>query len=115
MEGGEAETDLKPKPVRILIQIINDFPMDLILEISPQSRTLKKLVMVPLLLNLLLVTVQCYISAVLYKLTGELLINDGLKTNTLLTLALPVIGVSQTLLQLYNFNIAMSLYEQLTV
>ena len=115
MEEGETETELKLKPVRILIQIINDFPEDLILEISPQSKTLKKLVMVPLILNLLLTAVQTYTALVLYKLTGELLINDGLKNHTLLTLALPVIGGAQTLFQLYTFNVAMINYEQLTV
>ena len=87
----------------------------MIVSISPGAAKLKKYVKIPLVINLLVTSVICYNASVMYKLSGELLINNGLRKAPFLTLLLPIIGLSQTLLQLYIINIAMSLYEQMTI
>ena len=76
------------------MQIISDFPQELILEISPESKSLKRYIMVPMILNLLVVSIMCYNGLVLYKLTGLLLIDGGAKNNPVLTFSLPIVALS---------------------
>ena len=50
--------------------------------------------MVPMIINLTVVSIMCYNGLVLYKMTGLLLVNEAAGDYLILTLTLPAVALS---------------------
>ena len=103
------------RPERVLIDIVNACPNDLMTRISPDTMKIKDYIKVPMVLLILCSSMMSTISMIMIKMLGELVQSATWTDFWLINIIMVILmGVSGAF-QLHSLNSAMRLYDQLEV
>ena len=100
---------------RVLIQAMNIFPRELILEVSPRAKILRYTVRMPLVLIISCAGVLFSSFNVIFKCTGEMNSGGVHEGNSPLVVALYIIGILFAILSFVFMNMAMKYYDLLDI
>ena len=103
------------RPARVLIEILNELPEEVLELVSPSSVTLKRYIKVPMLLLLINASTQSGLGTVFMKLIGELIVSGDAKNYITMLLILVICMVLATLSQGHSINLAIKHFDQLEV
>jgi len=97
--------------MRILIETINACPEDLMMLISPQTMSTKKLIKMPMLCLIVCSSMMSAISMIMIKMLGELVASATWRDHWMLNVVMVTLLCVSGLLQLHSLNLAMKFYD----
>jgi len=105
------EADEMQRPARVLIETLNDMPVELLDEVSARSRRLKTLIKGPMLLIVVSSALQSGLTIVSLKLVTELGQSEEMRGHVFLVIFLMGVIALSGAAQLHMLNLAMKYYD----
>ena len=99
------------RPVRVLIDAINDLPLDKLLLVSPDSEGVKNWIKLPMLLLAAVSAIFSGLSIAMLKMIGELFQSGDAVDHIFLTFFLVMLVLVFGFAQLHLLNQAIRLYD----
>ena len=111
----DEQRQLDHKPSRVLIQLINAIPLELLNEISPRSINLRRFGKAPLVMLLSVASIQVGVDLIFFKFAQQLIGNGSFKEDWFLIITLTLIAISMALFNIHWVNLSVKFYDQTDV